>query len=90
MNDPQWIEFALNTASAVGFETQLVEASPIGEDFAFYQQKIPGVFIMIGSGGPYALHHPKFKIDDTVLFPSAYYLFRLAEGYLQSVSTSQD
>ena len=90
MNDPQWIEFALNTASAVGFETQLVEASPIGEDFAFYQQKIPGVFIMIGSGGPYALHHPKFKIDDTVLFPSAYYLFRLAEGYLQSASTSQD
>ena len=59
-----------------------MEASPIGEDFAFYQVEVPGVFVMIGSGGPYALHHPKFRVDDRVLFPTAYYLYELAKEFL--------
>lgn len=82
MNAPEWVDFTLTTAESVGFHTQRVEASPIGEDFAFYQQQIPGVFVMVGSGGPYALHHPKFKVDDSVLFPSAFYLYQLARDYL--------
>ena len=82
MNSPDWINFTLDIARENGFEARLVDASPIGEDFAFYQQKIPGVFIMIGSGGPYALHHPKFRVDDKALFPTANYLYQLAKQYL--------
>ncbi|MDH2927379.1 amidohydrolase [Lonepinella koalarum] len=82
MNSPEWIDFTLDVARRNGFEAKLVDASPIGEDFAFYQQKIAGVFIMIGSGGPYALHHPKFRVDDTALFPTANYLATLATEYL--------
>ena len=81
-NDEQLVPFVLNVAGAIGFETKIVEASPIGEDFAFYQVEVPGVFVMIGSGGPYALHHPKFRVDDRVLFPTAYYLYELAQEFL--------
>ena len=81
-NDEQFVPFVLNVAGAIGFETKIVEASPIGEDFAFYQVEVPGVFVMIGSGGPYALHHPKFRVDDRVLFPTAYYLYELAKEFL--------
>lgn len=37
---------------------------------------------MVGSGGPYALHHPKFRVDDKVLYPTANYLAELALAYL--------
>ena len=54
VNDPAWAEFALAQAPLAGFAARVVEASPIGEDFAFYQQQIPGAFVMVGSGGPFA------------------------------------
>lgn len=83
MNAAEYVDFTLNVAAQNGFSTKYVEASPIGEDFAFYQQEIPGVFVMIGSGGPYALHHPKFKLDEQILLPSAHYLAELAIQFLQ-------
>lgn len=48
---------------------EVVEARPstAGEDFAFYQEKIPGVFAFIGSNGADAapdLHHDTMTIDD--------------------------
>lgn len=82
MNAEQYVDFSLHTASENGFSTTYVEASPIGEDFAFYQQEIPGVFVMIGSGGPYALHHPKFRLDERILLPTANYLAELAVRFL--------
>ncbi|MCL6365437.1 amidohydrolase [Pectobacterium carotovorum subsp. carotovorum] len=86
INTPEWVEFALNVASDEGFEARRVEASPIGEDFAFYQQKLPGTFMMVGSGGPYALHHPKFRVDDSALFPTAHYLYQVAKQSLEQLS----
>lgn len=83
MNAEEWVDFTLETAADIGFIAKKVEASPIGEDFAFYQQQLKGVFVMIGSGGSYALHHPKFRVDDKALFPSAYYLAELAKRVLR-------
>jgi len=77
-NDERWAAFALEQASASGLEARTVEASPIGEDFAFYQQQVPGAFIMVGSGGPWPLHHPQFRVDDEALLPAALYLANLA------------
>ncbi|WP_116186033.1 M20 peptidase aminoacylase family protein [Pectobacterium aquaticum] len=87
INTPEWVEFALNVASDEGFEARRVEASPIGEDFAFYQQKLSGTFMMVGSGGPYALHHPKFRVDDRALFPTAHYLYQVAKQSLEQLSS---
>ena len=43
-----------------------------GEDFAFYQQRIPGCFAMIGISQSdwqtrYSVHHPKFIVDEAAL-----------------------
>lgn len=86
VNTPEWVEFALRVADEEGFEARRVEASPIGEDFAFYQQKLPGTFMMVGSGGPYALHHPKFRVDDRALFPTAHYLYQMAKQSLERLT----
>lgn len=85
VNDAHWTDFALQQATASGFEARVVEASPIGEDFAFYQQQLPGAFMMIGTGEPYALHHPAFRINDDVLLPTARYLANLAVAALNSL-----
>ncbi|MCF9000054.1 amidohydrolase [Acinetobacter nectaris] len=85
-NDSIWSNFALQVAKESNLKYREIEKSPIGEDFSFYQEKVAGAFIMIGSGGPYPLHHPKFKIDTNIVFPSALYLSNLAEsalGFLQ-------
>lgn len=81
-NAPEWAQLALEVGAQEGFDARRVEASPIGEDFALYQQTIPGVFVMIGSGGPHALHHPAFRVDDQALFPTAHYLQTLAVAAL--------
>ncbi|WP_147199910.1 amidohydrolase [Pantoea sp. CCBC3-3-1] len=86
INDEAWVDFALEQAPAAGFEARRVAASPIGEDFAFYQQQLPGAFLMIGSGGPFALHHPEFRVDDRALFPTADYLANLAVKALEQLA----
>lgn len=86
VNTAEWVDFALAQAAGSGFDARRVEASPIGEDFAFYQQKLPGAFLMIGSGGPFALHHPEFCVDDRALFPTAHYLAQLAVNALEHLS----
>ncbi|EKT65073.1 amidohydrolase [Providencia burhodogranariea] len=86
VNTAKWVDLALIQAEKSGFEALRVEASPIGEDFACYQQKIPGAFMMVGSGGPYALHHPKFRVDDKALYPTARYLAQLAQTALEEIN----
>ncbi|MFE8151904.1 amidohydrolase [Brenneria goodwinii] len=87
VNTAQWVDFALQLAEEEGFEARRIEASPIGEDFAFYQQTLPGTFMMVGSGGPYALHHPKFRVDDRALFPTAHYLYQMAKQSLERLTS---
>lgn len=46
------------------------------EDFAYYLQKIPGVFFYIGAkpkntSNAYFNHHPKFDIDEDALLVAA-------------------
>lgn len=89
MNDANWSSFALEVAQDHQFDCQTIEKSPIGEDFSFYQEKMDGAFIMIGSGGPYPLHHPKFKIDTNIILPSSIYLARLAERALIFIDEQQ-
>ena len=38
-----------------------------GDDFASYQEKVPGLYAFIGTGCPYEWHHPSFLIDDKAL-----------------------
>ena len=72
VNDPKLTEFVMEIAENLG---PTVEAEPTmgAEDFAFYLQKVPGVFIFLGikneeKGIIYPHHHPKFDVDENVLW----------------------
>lgn len=65
-NDPDLTELLFENSKTFA---EVVEARPstAGEDFAFYQEKIPGVFAFVGSNGADAapdLHHDTITIDD--------------------------
>lgn len=53
---------------ALGGEVNLLtEPAMTAEDFSFYQQAVPGVFLCLGTGGEYPLHSEKFDFDETAL-----------------------
>ncbi len=58
----------------VGEENVIFPIPPIlgGEDFAYYSQKIPACFVMVGAGNEQKgivnmCHHPQFDIDETCM-----------------------
>ncbi|KAJ0267147.1 IAA-amino acid hydrolase ILR1-like 3 [Hirschfeldia incana] len=59
-----------------------------GEDFAFYQQKIPGYYLGIGIrneevGSVHSVHSPYFFLDENVLPTGSAVFAALAEMYIQ-------
>lgn len=84
-NTPEWADFALKVGDEAGYSTQVVGPTAIGEDFAYYQEKLPGAFVMIGSGGPYDLHHPKFIVDEAAILPASRYFYLLALKALEKL-----
>lgn len=74
VNDAACAERAKTVIGNVLGKEALIDFPPMtgAEDFAFYQQKIPGVFIFLGAGNEdkgaiYPQHHEKFNIDEDVL-----------------------
>ncbi|WP_028007603.1 amidohydrolase [Solimonas flava] len=74
------------------FGARLFEARPMlgAEDFSFYQQQIPGLFLFVGvrpKGADPATfasnHSPRFTIDESALKTGVEALTRLAWDYLQ-------
>ena len=75
-NDPALTARMLPTLTRVAGASHLIESAPqtVSEDFSFYQQKIPGVFVFLGISAPGASmdeyppnHSPRFKIDESGL-----------------------
>jgi N-acetylcysteine deacetylase len=62
-----------SAAKIVGEDhTVLAEPTMGGEDFSFYQQKVPGCYFWLGTGNRekgviYAWHHPLFSVDEEAL-----------------------
>ncbi|MBN2979798.1 MULTISPECIES: amidohydrolase [Cohnella] len=85
-NDPSWIETALAAAAKAGLEAIEPVPSLAGEDFAFYQREIPGVFAFVGTNGPHEWHHPAFDLDERALPLAAAYLAAAAEEALRRLA----
>ena len=70
-NDPALAERMKPTLAQVAGEQRAIEIEPVmgGEDFAYYLQRVPGAFAMLGTGDgrPYPHHNARFDIDETVL-----------------------
>ena len=74
-NDPELAELIFENSQNIG-ELLPAQPSSAGEDFAFYQEKIPGVFAFIGSNGAADapdLHHDSMTIDDAAFQVSVPY-----------------
>ena len=77
-NTPDWTDFAIEVAKEAGLNVVPAPVNLAGEDFAYYQEEIPGVFVLVGTGKSPANHNPKFHVDPAALGPAAIYMARLA------------
>lgn len=62
-NTADWVDFVRATACQCNLPFAEAPDSLSGEDFAFYQQKIPGAFIQMGTGIGPMMHNSHFAID---------------------------
>ena len=60
---------------------EMEERSMIAEDFAWYQQYVPGIFFFLGAGDVPALHADDFNFDENILVKGADFFEALAENY---------
>lgn len=86
-NDDKWADFSAKTARDSGLNIVPAVPSLGGEDFAFYQQNLRGVYIQIGTGESEPNHSPKFRVDPKALLPTSTYLAVLAEKALASLKS---
>ena len=84
-NDEELTQLVWDTSQGLA-EVIPAHPSTAGEDFAFYQERIPGVFAFIGSNGePDApdLHHDHMTIDDAAFQVSVPYYVENALALLR-------
>ncbi|QHW35237.1 amidohydrolase [Paenibacillus rhizovicinus] len=86
-NAASLVPLALQAAADAGLQAITPTPSPAGEDFAFYQREVPGLFVFMGTSGPREWHHPAFDIDEAALLPSASFFARLAESALLGLAS---
>lgn len=48
-NTEEWVEFSTKIGKRAGYDVRRISMGLEGEDFAYYQRKIPGAFIIVGN-----------------------------------------
>jgi amidohydrolase len=92
INDSELADFVLRVASKLG-EVREAPMSMGAEDFSYYLEKVPGVFIILGirnegKGIIYPHHHPKFNVDEDILWKGTALHALLAYNYLKEYGSS--
>jgi amidohydrolase len=54
----------------------------IGEDFAYYQEKIPGIMVWLGVGKTKPLHNPEFSANPRAIEIGAKYFSEMIQEAL--------
>ncbi|RED63961.1 amidohydrolase [Cohnella lupini] len=88
VNDPDWAALSARTAESLGLTVVEPAPSPAGEDFAFYLQRVPGIFFFLGTSGTQEWHHPAFDIDERALPVGASFFAALAVDALARLTDS--
>lgn len=76
-NHKDMADFCSGKAEELGLSVVVEESSLGGDDFAFYEENIPGCYIKIGTGIGHPIHHPGFVVNPGVLLQSAILLAKL-------------
>ncbi|MDR0556933.1 MAG: amidohydrolase [Treponema sp.] len=82
-NDAELVEFVKRTAQELGFKTVPSSQTMGGEDFAFYLERIRGVFWNIGVASPEPAHNPRFVANPAALDTASALLASIAEKSLK-------
>ncbi len=90
INDPAQTAFARQVAlDWLGEDGLIPDAQPVtgSEDFAFFLEKVPGCYFLIGNGtgsdGGCMVHNPGYDFNDACLATGASFWVKLAEAYLK-------
>ncbi|OMD73798.1 hydrolase [Paenibacillus odorifer] len=78
INDPSLAALGVESVEALGYRAIQPELSLAGEDFAFYQRVVPGLFVFVGTEGSQEWHHPAFNLDERALPVAARFLADVA------------
>ena len=88
-NDPELTTKAISTLKRVAGTDKVLGMKAVtgGEDFSYFQEKIPGVYFFLGgmtpgNTMPYPHHTPDFQIDDAGMLLGVKSLTQLALDYL--------
>ncbi|WP_338473144.1 amidohydrolase [Niallia sp. XMNu-256] len=65
-----------------GYEVVDAEPTSAGEDFAYYQNFIPGFFVWVGVDGPREWHHPEFDLNEDAIKVASEFFATLAVNVL--------
>lgn len=84
-NNEAWVAFIKNIAGKQKLPFAVAPDSLAGEDFAYYQENIPGAFIEIGTGIGPMMHNPTFKLDPLTLEDSIPFGVKLALEALEKL-----
>lgn len=71
------VKESIHAAKTCGFLVVPEERSMGGDDFSFYEEKVPGCYIKVGTGKGQLIHQPGFMVDKKVILPTAEYLAAL-------------
>ncbi len=81
-NEKEWVSIASQIGKRMGYKVGENSMGLEGEDFAYYQETIPGAFIIFGIGKSIAHHNPKFSVDENGILNCAKYFANLSEEAL--------
>lgn len=84
VNDLNLTNLAKKIAAEQNFNVQAAPLSLAGEDFAYYLEKIPGFFLIVGTGLSESNHNSNFKVNPAAIFPTAKFLAKLIETALKN------
>lgn len=79
LNESKVTEIVRKVAKSQSLHVINPEPSMAGEDFANYQELIPGTFAFFGTSGNEDWHHPAFTVDETAIIKAAYFLSESAK-----------
>jgi hippurate hydrolase len=82
VNPPAVYEEATASLKAAGFDIfALEEPMLIAEDFSYYLEEVPGLFIHLGTGSDTPLHTCNYEMDEDVLVTGVNIFYRLLLDY---------
>ncbi|WP_338069763.1 amidohydrolase [Bifidobacterium santillanense] len=88
VNDPHWADFGRRVALDNGLDVAVDRPQLSGEDFSYYLDRAPGLFVHIGAGDTGAAHGPTFRPDPAGIIAGARFLDALAADALDALAAT--